>query len=78
MKILTCIYIEGKKLFKSKIPIISFLGLMLIPFIGGFFMFVLKDPSLAESLGVISAKAHIIGRADWPSYLSLALGKISL
>jgi len=78
VKLLTCVYIEAKKLFKSRIPIISLLALMLIPFIGGFFMFILKDPSLAESLGFISAKAQIMGRADWPSYLSLISQAISI
>ena len=60
-KIKTCVSIEGKKLFHSKVPLITMLALMLVPFIGGFFMFVLKDPSLAQKLGFISAKAHIMG-----------------
>ena len=70
-KIITCVSIEGKKLFHSKVPLITMLALTLVPFMGGFFMFVLKDPSLAQKLGFISAKAHIMGTADWPSYFGL-------
>lgn len=77
-KIITCTLIEGKKFFRSKIPLITMLALTLIPFIGGFFMFVLKDPSLAESLGFISAKAQIIGMADWSSYFSLLSQAIAI
>jgi len=77
-KIITCISIERKKLFHSKIPLITLLALTLVPFIGGFFMFVLKDPSLAQKLGFVSAKAHIIGTADWPSYLSLLAQAIAI
>lgn len=77
-KIITCVSIEGKKLFHSRVPLITMLALMIVPFIGGFFMFVLKDPSLAQKLGFISAKAHIMGTADWPSYLSLLAQAIAI
>jgi hypothetical protein len=40
--------------------------------VGGFFMIVLKDPELAQRVGLISAKAQILaGAADWPTYLEL-------
>lgn len=70
-KLMISTRIEGKKLFHSKIPLLTFLVLMLIPFIGGFFMYILKDPTTAESLGFISAKAQLMGNADWMSYFSL-------
>ena len=77
-KMAVCISIEAKKLFRSKIPLITMAVLTLIPFIGGFFMFILKDPSLAESLGFISAKAQLMGTADWSSYLSLLSQAIAI
>lgn len=77
-KIITCVSIELKKLFKSKVPLITMLALTLVPFVGGFFMFVLKNPSLAQQLGFISAKAHIMGTADWTSYLSLLTQAIAI
>ncbi len=53
-------------------PLLTFLGFLLVPFIGGFFMIVLKDPDLARSLGLISTKAQIMaGTADWPTFLGL-------
>ncbi len=78
-KILTCISIEFKKFFKSKIPLITMIALMMVPFVGGFFMLILKDPSLAQKMGFISTKAQIVGTdADWPSYLSLLTQAISI
>lgn len=77
-KIITGVLIEWKKFFHSKVPLITMLALMLVPFIGGFFMFILKDPSLAQKLGFISAKAHIMGTADWPSYFSLLAQAIAV
>lgn len=77
-KIMTCVSIERKKLFHSKVPLVTMLALTLVPFVGGFFMFVLKDPSLAQKLGFVSAKAHIMGTADWPSYLSLLTQAITI
>lgn len=77
-KIITCVSIEREKLFHSKIPLITMLALTLVPFIGGFFMFILKDPSLAQNLGFISAKAHIMGTADWSSYFSLLAQAIAI
>lgn len=73
-----CISIELKKLFKSKLPLISICALMLVPFVGGFFIFILKDPELAKNLGFISAKANIMGSADWLSYLSLLSQAIAI
>ena len=35
-------------------------------------MFVVKNPEFARKVGLISAKANLLGRsADWPSYLGL-------
>lgn len=77
-KIKTCISIEARKLFSSKVPLITMFSFMLVPFIGGFFMFILKNPNLAQKLGLISAKAHIMGTADWPSYFSLLAQAIAI
>jgi len=77
-KITICTLIEGKKLFHSRIPLMTTLALMLVPFFGGFFMFVLKDPGLAQKLGFISTKAQIVGDANWTSYLSLLAQAIAI
>lgn len=77
-KIAVAFFVECKKFFHSKVPFITLLALLLVPFIGGFFMFVLKDPVSAQKLGVVSAKAQITGTADWPSYLSLLAQAIAI
>jgi ABC-2 type transport system permease protein len=59
---------EALKVFRSKILWITILGFLMVPLAGGFFMFILKDPELARSSGLISTKAHLAGIADWPSY----------
>ena len=78
MKITPVVLIETKKLFRSKIPLLTLIPLAFIPIMGGFFMFVLKDPDLAEGLGLISTKASIMGTADWPSYFELLAQAIAI
>lgn len=70
-KLVVAFFVECKKFFHSRVPFITFLALLIVPFMGGFFMYILKDPAAAQKLGIISAKAQIAGTADWPSYLSL-------
>lgn len=65
-------WVELLKARRSKMPLLTLLAFSLAPFAGGFFMIVLKNPVLARSLGLISAKAQIVaGSADWPTYLGL-------
>lgn len=79
-RLTTCIAVEYKKLFHSKIPLISLLAVSLVPFVGGMFMFVLKDPEMAQRLGLISAQAQLVGvaTADWSSYFHLLAMAISI
>lgn len=63
--------VELLKARRSRVPLFTALGFSLLPFVGGFFMIVLKDPELARRVGLIGAKARIaMGVADWPTYLS--------
>ena len=65
------VWVETLKARRSKMPLLTALGIALIPLAGGFFMVVIKDPDLARRMGLISAKAHIMmGAADWPTYLN--------
>ncbi len=77
-KIAVSFSVEVKKFFRSKVPIITVLALLIVPFMGGLFMFILKDPVFAQKLGVISAKAQIAGTADWPTFLGLLTQAISV
>ena len=66
------IWVETLKARRSKIPLITMLGFLLIPLMGGFFMIILKDPEFARRVGLISAKAQLMaGVADWPTFLDL-------
>ncbi len=66
------IYVELLKARRSRVPIITMLALAMAPLAGGFFMVVMKDPAMAQRMGMISAKAQIVGgSADWVTYWSL-------
>jgi ABC-2 type transport system permease protein len=76
--------VEVQKARRSRMPLLTLAAFSLAPLAGGFFMFVLKDPQLAQRMGVISMKAQIVaGTADWLTYMSilaqaLAIGGILL
>jgi len=66
------IWVETLKFRRSKVPLLTGLGFLLVPLMGGFFMVILQDPEFAQQVGLISAKAQIMaGVADWPTYLEL-------
>ena len=59
---------EFLKARRSPVPWLAGLGFCLAPLAGGLFMWILKDPERARSMGVISVKAQIAaGVADWPA-----------
>jgi len=70
--------VESKKFFRSKVPFITMLVLLMIPFVGGLFMYILKDPENAQNMGIISAKAQLAGSADWPSFFGLIAQAVSI
>lgn len=77
-KIFISCWVESKKFFHSKVPLITMFAALIIPFVGGFFMLILKDPEMAQRMGFISSKAQIAGSADWPSYLGLLAQAVSI
>lgn len=73
------IWVETLKFRRSQMPLATMLGFMLIPFMGGFFMIILKDPEFARRVGLISAKAQLMGgAADWPSFLNLLAQAVAI
>ena len=63
------LWAETLKMRRSKVPLFASLGFFILPFVGGLFMMILKDPEAAKSMGLITAKAQITaGTADWPGY----------
>lgn len=70
--LMSMLQIEILKAMRSRVPLFTGLGFMMLPLAAAFFMFVLKDPVFAQKLGLISTKAHLAGNtADWPTYLSI-------
>ncbi len=66
--------VEFQKVKRSKTLWMTALVFVFINLIGGLFMFILKDPELARSLGLVGAKAQLFGgTADWPSFFNLML-----
>lgn len=76
--LLASLWAEGLKIRKSKILWITISALAVAPLMGGFFMFVLKNPELAEASGLLGAKAQLAGESNWPSYFSLLAQTIAV
>jgi ABC-2 type transport system permease protein len=73
------IWVETLKARRSKMPLLTTLGFLVIPLVGGFFMIILKDPEFARRVGLISAKAQLMaGVADWPTFLNLLAQAIAI
>jgi len=73
------IWIELRKATRSWVPLFTALGFLILPLAGAFLMFVYKYPELARHIGLISAKANLVGgTADWPSYLSILTQGIAI
>lgn len=69
---------EVLKIRKSKMIWLTLAAFTIAPLMGGFFMYVLKDPDLAEKAGLLGEKAQIQGEATWPSYLSILAQMIAV
>jgi ABC-2 type transport system permease protein len=67
------IWIELRKAIRSRMPLGTALGSLLIPLGIAFLIFVSKNPEISQKLGLISAKADLMAYAatDWPTYLGL-------
>jgi ABC-2 type transport system permease protein len=71
---LAAFWCESLKARRSRITPLTAAGMLLLPFAGGLFMLILKDPAQAKAWGIISTKAELAaGVADWPSYFDMLL-----
>ncbi len=59
---------EFKKAVSSVVLPVTCVLSAFIPAMLSFMMFVLKNPELSRKLGLVGAKAKLMGVADWPSY----------
>jgi len=66
------LWAEGLKARRSKVPLLTAIGFSLAPLVGGLFMIILKDPTEARRMGLLSAKAQLmVGVADWPAFFGV-------
>jgi ABC-2 type transport system permease protein len=80
--ILAAIWVEGLKIRRSKMFLITILAFVLIPVLMSLMMYLAKNPELAHRLGILGAKATVLNlQADWPTYfgfLNMAIVAIGL
>ena len=78
------VWIELRKATRSRMPLFTALGFLVLPCGLAFFMFIYKYPTFARNIGLMSAKANLAGgAATWPYYLgvlgqAIAIGGIAL
>jgi ABC-2 type transport system permease protein len=67
------IWIEFRKAFRSKVPLLTSLGFLFMPLAIAFLIYVSRNPEIAQKLGLVSAKADLLSASatNWPSYLTL-------
>jgi ABC-2 type transport system permease protein len=75
MKILAgMIWIELRKVLRSRVPPLTALGFLMMPLIAALLIFIYKNTQLARQLGLLGTKANlVVGSADWPGYLNLMI-----
>jgi ABC-2 type transport system permease protein len=68
------LWIELRKVLRSRVPLFTALGFLMMPLISALLIFIFKDPQLARQLGLLGTKANlVVGSADWPGYLNLMI-----
>ena len=78
------VWIELRKATRSRMPLFTALGFLVLPCGLAFFMFIYKYPTFARNIGLMSAKANLVGgAATWPYYLgvlgqAIAIGGIAV
>ncbi|MCB9284741.1 MAG: ABC transporter permease [Lewinellaceae bacterium] len=77
--LISALWAEWMKVRRSRVAWLVFAAFSLLPFIGGFFMILLKNPEAASNVGIVSQKAKLLsGQADWPSYFGLLSQGVAL
>jgi ABC-2 type transport system permease protein len=68
------VWIESLKAMRSRMPLGTVLGSLLMPLGMAFLIFVSKNPEISQKLGLVSAKANLAAysASDWPTYLGLS------
>ena len=67
--LIATLWAESLKVRRSKALWITILAFLIFPLMGGFLMFVSKNPDLALKYGLIGTKARLFGTANWTTYI---------
>jgi ABC-2 type transport system permease protein len=68
------IWIELRKVLRSRVPLFTALGFLVMPFIAALLIFIYKNPLLARQLGLLGTKANlVVASADWPGFLTMLI-----
>ncbi len=67
------VWIEFRKAIRSKMPLWTILGSLLMPLGIALLIFIARNPDISKKVGIIGAKANLItySTTDWPTYLGL-------
>jgi ABC-2 type transport system permease protein len=67
------LWIETRKVLRSKMPLFMALGSLLLPLGLAFMLFVSRNPEVSRKLGLISLKANLLAdtAANWPTFLGM-------
>jgi ABC-2 type transport system permease protein len=69
---LAAFWAETLKARRSKVTLLTAAGFLILPFAGGLFMIILKNPEQARAMGLISTKAQLTaGTAEWQSFFEI-------
>ena len=68
------IWIELRKVLRSKLPLFTILGSLVMPLGIAFLIFLAKNPTLSQRLGLIGAKANLMNYSatTWQTYFTLS------
>jgi ABC-2 type transport system permease protein len=68
------IWIELRKVLRSRMPLFTSLGALVMPLGIAFLIFLAKNPALSKNLGLVSAKANLTSfyATDWRTYLGFS------
>ncbi len=69
--LLSAVLVEVTKARRSKMPLLTFAGFLLIAFVAALFMVILKNPEQAKNLGIVNTKAQLLtsGKVSWKAFL---------
>ncbi len=73
------IWVEMRKTVRSRMPLFTAIGSLVMPLGIAFLIFVAQNPEISRRLGLVGAKANLLAYASmsWPAYLTLTAQMIA-